>query len=536
MAPHVPRGIDHGAMTRSARRLMCALGLAAALALPLGAAAEAPPGDASWLYDPMQVTEIDLETGEAALAQLGVRPDEYVEARVTIRNGGSSYGPYVVGLKLKGHGTFRTLDRKAALKIKFGFAVSGQRFQGVKTLTLNNMTQDPSMIAEASSSLVLRAIGVPTARIGYAYVRLNGAEYGLYADVETVDSVMAKRWFASTRHVFEGQLGVDVGPGREAELEVDEGPAADLSDVVALAAADAGGADGWWERMQPVADMAEVVRAFAGEHYIAHWDGYSVAGGELQPDNYYLHSDAAGRFSLIVSGVDTTWEDRSPFGVYAKGALMRHCAADAACRRVYVDTMREIATSPAVAAVAAQARTIREAIAPWRARDPRREQTVADGEVSAAAKIALIEARQTELALWLEHPSFVDAMATAAPAGDPMVDVPATGTPPPVAQAPAVAVPVIAAPRATRVRAGKPMTVTFAVTRSDGGARLTDGKMTCVPSIRGVTLRHTDGFANGKATLRLTVPRTAKGKLLQVRVAIVYDGRSATRTASWRVL
>ena len=163
--------------------------------------------DPAWLYDPQQVTEIDLEASAAALSQLAAVPGEYVEARVILRNGGSTYGPYLVGLKLKGHEAFRPLEGKAAFKIKFGYAVSGQSFHGLKGLTLNNMVQDPSMIAEATTSLLVAATGAPAARVGYAYVRLNGADYGLYANVENIDAVMARRWSTGTQHIYEANLG-----------------------------------------------------------------------------------------------------------------------------------------------------------------------------------------------------------------------------------------------------------------------------------------------------------------------------------------
>ena len=232
--------------------------------------------DPAWLYDPLQVTEIDLEAGEAALAQLAVDPGTYVEARITLRNGGSTYGPYLVGLRLKGHAAFRPLSGKAAFKVKFSHVVAGQRFHGLKGLTLNNMVQDPSMIAEATTSLLVAATGAPVARVGYAYVRLNGADYGLYANVETVDAVMAARWSTGTKHIYEGDPGIDATPGSEGQFEVDEGSSTDLSDLTALSAANAGGTDGWWDRMQPVADLAEMTRTWAAEHYAGHWDGYSV--------------------------------------------------------------------------------------------------------------------------------------------------------------------------------------------------------------------------------------------------------------------
>ena len=385
-------------------RLIALGALAALVAFPANAA---PADDSAWLYDPLQVTEIDFDVSPAALEQLAAAPAEYVEAQITLRHGGTVYGPYRVGLKEKGHASFRHLDEKAAFKVKFGFVVSGQKFMGLKSLTLNNMVQDPSMIAEATSSLLARAAGVPTARVGYAYVRLNGSEYGLYSDVETIDSVLVKRWFPTMQHVYEGNYGNDVVPGREAEFEIAEGSTTDLSDLEALASADAAGADGWWERMQPVADLTEMTKAWAVEHYLGHWDSYSVWSGDGQPNNYDLHSDASGRFSTLITGTDQTWVERPSFGVYGNGLMMRHCALDANCRDLYVGAVRALGELPEAQALAAEARAIRAVIDPWRIRDPRREWTVVQGEASADAKIASMEARPAELAGWLASPSFV---------------------------------------------------------------------------------------------------------------------------------
>ena len=46
---------------------------------------------------------------------------------------------------------------------------------------------------------------------------------------------------------------------------------------------------------------------WAGEQYVGHWDGYSVTTGPLWPNNYYLHSDATGRFTMLASGLDQTF-------------------------------------------------------------------------------------------------------------------------------------------------------------------------------------------------------------------------------------
>jgi hypothetical protein len=71
---------------------------------------------------------------------------------------------------LKGHGTFRPLGKKSAFKLKFA---KKDRFFWLKKLTLNNMVQDASMIHETLGYEVLRAVGVPAPRTGFAYVRVN---------------------------------------------------------------------------------------------------------------------------------------------------------------------------------------------------------------------------------------------------------------------------------------------------------------------------------------------------------------------------
>jgi hypothetical protein len=623
-------------------------------------APDAQGDDPAWLYDPLQVTEVDLEAEPAVLARLDSVPDEYVEARITMRNGTSTYGPYVVGLRLKGHASFRPLTGKAAFKVKFGYSVSGQRFHGLKGLTLNNMVQDPSMISEATTSLLMTATGVPTARVGFAYVRLNGADYGLYANVESVDAVMSQRWFTGTQHVYEADLGgEDAIPGRAGDFQVDEGSSTDLSDLEALATANAGGTDGWWDRMQAVADLGAMTRAFAAEHYVGHWDGYSIRAEPVYPNNYYLHSDPAGRFALIPSGTDQTWHELWPFGAYGKGVLMRGCVADATCRQLYVDALRQIAAAPAVAALPAQARAIRAVIAPWRARDPRREQTVAAGEAQADAEIAAIDARPNALAEWLASPSFVDTgqpapsaswggggvgstdlsvTGSVAPDSSPVggshvwrlqvkntgwatalgvvLDVrlspniaygfsqatrgtgcvpagaglrcsldflgpsaydgstaevvigtnvtgagevsltatassteedptPADNTLVLTANAQPAVTPVVTAAvrpvlgkpvvQPSKPVAGKRLTFTLPVTRSDTGKPLLTGTMSCAPSVAGKAIKHTESFRSGKARLSFVVPTTAKHKLLKVTITITAAGRAARHTYTYAI-
>ena len=84
-------------------------------------------------------------------------------------------------------------------------------------------------------------------------------------------------------------------------------------------------------------------------------------------------------------------------------------------------------------------------------------------------------------------------------------------------------------------RAGKTVQVSFKITRSDSGAKLTSGKMICDPRIGTHMLKHVEQFKNGIASLRFTIPKTATGKLLKVHLTIRLGTQSATRIATLHI-
>jgi probable HAF family extracellular repeat protein len=108
-------------------------------------------------------------------------------------------------------------------------------------------------------------------------------------------------------------------------------------------------------------------------------------------------------------------------------------------------------------------------------------------------------------------------------------------SPPPVVTA--VVRPVIGKPVTVprRLVHGKAVLVSFKVTRSDTGKRLTSGKMICDPSVNGKVIKHAEQFRNGVATLRFTIPKTAQGKQLKVRLTIKLGSQSATRISMFRI-
>ena len=375
------------------------------------------------MYEPASIVTIDLTLPQASVEALEAVPPTsvYQEATFSLAEtdgtpgGIGTFGPpLTVGIRIKGKaGSFRPLPQKSAFKIKFNSFVSGQKFLGLKKMTLNNMVQDPSMVHEALSYEAFQAMDVRGSRTGYAFVRLNGEPLGVYLNIEDLDDVgLEKRFgaFDDPQHIYEGEYGVDVRAAEVEDFEVDEGDDEDLSDLEAFAAAVEGSdpAD-WSERIEPHADLDQMTRMWAVENYVGHWDGYAGAPDDSEhdlPNNYYLFSDAAGRFQMLPWGTDQTWELDSPFDTSfddGGGLLFEDCLADLSCAEDYEAAATEVLETVATRDLDRAARCTAELLAPWQALEEEPVRPYDSGQIADAVEATreFIAARPGELADWL---------------------------------------------------------------------------------------------------------------------------------------
>jgi hypothetical protein len=118
--------------------------------------------------------------------------------------------------------------------------------------------------------------------------------------------------------------------------------------------------------------------------------------------------------------------------------------------------------------------------------------------------------------------------------------LPAVQAPAPTTTTPArpAVKPVIAAPISTPLTAvaGKRFTVVFPVTRSDTGKPMTLGKLVGDSSVLGKAIPHAESFTGGSARLSFTIPKTAQGKLLKVKVTVVAGTQWTTKTVGFKVV
>lgn len=239
--------------SRIAIALTC---LASLLAIPATAVAD----EIEWMYDPDKVVEIHLGgLSEAELDELEAEPTEEVHGSFELTVDGVRKGPLLedVGIRLKGGvGSASPVKTgKSGFKVRLDKFVKGQLFFGIKRLTLNNMIQDPSMVHESLTYELFRELGLPASRTGYSFVTLNGDDYGLFLNLETLDEVSLPQWHPTTQHLYEADVAkTDVVPGAP-PFEVDEGDEEDISDLEALIAAVNDEECYWSDNVSPFADL-----------------------------------------------------------------------------------------------------------------------------------------------------------------------------------------------------------------------------------------------------------------------------------------
>ncbi len=286
---------------------------------------ESGPGE--FLYQDDVWLDFGLTITEADIAALTASPRVDVHATFTFRD-----ESYDVGLHLKGTSSYCDFTEKPAFKIDFHQWVPDQDFHGVRRLTLNNMWQDSSMLAEHTTYALFAMAGRPAPRHGYARVAVNGEPFGLYGIVETMDEAFVDRWWDDDDlgNLYEGDASGDLTDHGVNDYDLQEaGEPTDTSDLEALAAAlDASTPATFTGVLAANFDIDGVLDAMAIEMIAANSDGYVSSG-----NNYLLyHAPVAGKWWLIPWGADQTWDDDQPLWAELDGVLAEGCFAAAACR------------------------------------------------------------------------------------------------------------------------------------------------------------------------------------------------------------
>jgi hypothetical protein len=182
--------------------------VATALPSPAEVNAAAP----SATLDPAQETvflldvahRIDFEITPEITAMLDQpdRPKVHVEASID----GIHYPD--VGIRLKGHASYDTMDGKPGFVVDMNFGETGAHFRGLTAFKLHNGSViDPTRARDHITYRLARELGLLAPRVGWAEVYCSGEYYGIYIMVERHDQTMIE-----ARRPGAGALGMIFEP------------------------------------------------------------------------------------------------------------------------------------------------------------------------------------------------------------------------------------------------------------------------------------------------------------------------------------
>lgn len=344
--------------------------LALALVAAAGGGCRCGGSGASKKKDPLarfyrldELPRFAVELAPGARESLKKKPRKWVEG--TFRYGDLELRR--VGVRLKGHRSMRPIAKKPALKIRFDKYVAGQRFLGLRRMTLNNMVEDPTMLREILGYRLYRQLEVPAPQAFYAEVSVDGVAKGLYAVIETVDSEFLERRFDdASGGLYEGEYGCDLYPGDVEGFDRDGGDKkAGRGDLRELAGIAQGPADKLFSAAGPL-DMDSFLAYLAVSAFIGDFDGYRHA------HNYRVyHEPAEDKWYFIPWGIDRAFKKH--LSIYESfGLLARRCFADARCRAAYVRKQREVVAAFALLDLDRGAKALAAFIEPAVRRSPER--------------------------------------------------------------------------------------------------------------------------------------------------------------------
>jgi spore coat protein CotH len=277
------------------------------------------------------VVQIEVELSEEALASLATDPYTYVEGDLRIDD--VDYPS--VGVRIKGRlGSYRAMPAKSALKIDFKEFGGPEGPDDLEKLNLNNMVQDCAQAHEQASYGLHELAGIPSPRVAYGWVRINGANYGLYSLVDVYDDEFLKRRFEDpSGNLYDGDYVlwadgsyslVDFTDAAQHLFILDEGEDVGLADIQAVTHKANGGLDD----LEPVVDI-ERLGAFIGlSAWTGQYDSYAYYS-----NNYRVYFDPARDGRMVFLPWDPDWAFHANTPVNSPySRLAQLCLDDAGCR------------------------------------------------------------------------------------------------------------------------------------------------------------------------------------------------------------
>lgn len=256
------------------------------------------PCPAIYAQDLLPTFELEMEPGELKaikkewsvaddndLAEHALKSFKYTDITITTAT-----------IRLRGNSSHWPDQGKMQFEVSFNTVDKKGRFMGLKHVLFDAAEYNRSFLRDRLALAIMRDAGLPAPCANNARVVLNGEYYGLYTNIEKVDSEFLERNFEDP----DGNLYKRRGSGTGWERKNNE-ESPDESDIAALKAAEN------VPELLAVMNLEESLLEWATEAVIPDRDG-AWAGGL----NLYIYNDPRTGFNVIPWDLDDSFT-RLPF-------------------------------------------------------------------------------------------------------------------------------------------------------------------------------------------------------------------------------
>lgn len=323
---------------------------ATTLALGLLCAADARAADPMFDQSRLHECRLELDPADWAALRANFQTNQYYAANFTVDGETTRQ----VGIRSRGLGS--RSGEKPGLKVDFNKYVSGQEFHGYKSVVLDNVTQDPSMMREILANSVFEAVGVAAPQISFCRLTINTDFWGLYTLIEAVSKPFLKsrlgeeggtlydyEYAEDYRFTYKGDATAAYSPvpfePQTNEGKLDTG----LADFVR--AINQTPQSGYAAAMEAHIDVRKFLTYLAVENACAEYDGMV---GQFGMNNFYLYQyGGQKKFVFIPWDKDTSFQ-AAEWPVQQRmesNELTKRLMADPAMKSHYESEVKRIATN-----------------------------------------------------------------------------------------------------------------------------------------------------------------------------------------------
>ncbi|MCM1253029.1 MAG: CotH kinase family protein [Clostridium sp.] len=186
-------------------------------------AVSASVGYESRLFNTSTVHTIDIVMDDWDSFLESCTNEEYTNCTVLID--GDAYRN--VAIRAKGNTSLSQVEAygndRYSFKIEFDHYDKANTYYGLDKLCLNNIIQDNTYMKDYLTYQLMRANGVDAPLCSYAYITVNGEDWGLYLAVEGVEEAFLKRNYGNDYGALYKPDSMSMGGGRGNGREFDMG-------------------------------------------------------------------------------------------------------------------------------------------------------------------------------------------------------------------------------------------------------------------------------------------------------------------------